>query len=198
MILCNYYKISVYFLTLILIGGCTTELSTNTTSQENIEVISLKENFDVFEEIAYQWDEKAYLADVHIPVFLQAEDNPLWLISAGFQSPDKHTQSLLVNLNIDNTISIKRVTHATCVRQVDPVYPNDQLIDSSIALEYFENVNLVSALRAGESVSLSLEHVHPKDGEPVVWILSIFDVNPISSRYFFIDAFTGEELDIVR
>ena len=196
--ICDRNRAGISLLILFIIGGCVASPSTETISHPAVEVISLKDNFGMLEETAHQWDAKAYLSDVEIPLFLDAKDNSLWLISASFQSPDKHTQSIIVILNLDKTISVKRVSHTTGVNQVDPIYINNQLIDSSVVLGYFRNVDVASSLSSGDMVSLYLEHVQPKHGEPIAWRLSTLNVNVVSGDHYFIDALTGDELDIVR
>lgn len=185
------------FLLLFLICGCTTLPYEDEVEHQMIDVISLKRSFTVLQETALEWDEDAYLSGVEIPLYLSENQNLLWLISAHFKSPNQHTQSISVNLKTDGSVTVEHIPYKSSVIQTVPIHITDDLIDSSMALSYFGNVDLIDTLKAGKRASLFLEIIQSEPDLPVVWRLST-NMGTLESKHIYIDAFSGDTLDIVR
>lgn len=188
----------IEFLILLLfsltLAACSTPpVSTSSPSQE-INIVSLKDNYHAMQEMALTWDDNAYLNEVQIPVYLLGEENQMWLLSAHFQSPDKFTESITVELYPNGNITVEHIPHEVAVVQSAPILL-DQIIDSSEVLIYFEKDEMIKELRPGVLSILYLERVATVSNNPVVWRLTIGISN---SQSLYIDAFSGENLEIRR
>lgn len=98
----------------------------------NIEIVSLKEYYDRFYQIALSWDDMAYLDRVDIPIHI--DNSNLIQISASFQSPNKKNQCILIELLSDGTIYVDYIEHNLDIIQTVPIKVTDWDIDSTKVL----------------------------------------------------------------
>jgi hypothetical protein len=187
-------KVQLFAIIILGLFGCSQQ---SPTTNIDFPVISLQKQLPLLLERAQIWDEKAYLYSVDIPIFYYTEENYLWLIEANFRSIDKPKQSLNVTLEVDGTINIHHIQHSKQITHYDPISFDDGLLDSTQAINIFLNDEVIRSLKAREWASLFLEHDSTQISHPVVWRLSL-NMMSTQGKHFFIDAFTGEELQISR
>ena len=135
---------------------------------------SLQEKLPSIEEAALNWRPDAYL--VQAEVELLSGDSQRSLIVAGFQSPSKESESLMVILDQDGSIVTERVPHTVPVRQTEPILNEHWELDTSDAFEKAlseEGRDYLLSNPESQCSRLVLYRNVRKPGEPVEWSLSL-------------------------
>lgn len=161
------------------------------------EIVSLKEEYPRLLEEAIEWDRDAYLSNVSMPIILENEGNHLWLISAHFKSQKTDEQSIIIYLNSDRSISNHYENYDQGNIQTMPIVVDDTLIDSSVAITMLVDSFADLKYSSLDNAQLFLEYVRTEPDIPVVWRLSI-EFGSINTKHYYIDAYSGEVLNIVR
>jgi len=158
---------------LLVLGGC------KNSQALPVEVASLRENLPTLERAALAWRPDAYLESSEIP--LHNGSPASWLIDAHFNSPTTPYESLLVNLNIDGSISTERIAHTIPVRLVAPIAPDEWALDSEEALKSGLDSRRRQFLEVhadSHCSFLKLERDIGEPGEKVVWRLVLRECLP--------------------
>jgi len=141
-----------------------------------VKVESLLENLPVLEQTAATWRSDAYLLDADVP--LHNGNSRPWLISAAFQSPSEDSESLLIMLQEDGSLTAQRIPHTVPVVQSDPITREDWALDSQEALEHALDEGGRTFLedhseRQCSFLRLTRDPTVPT--EPVIWRLALND-----------------------
>ena len=139
-----------------------------------VSVASLRETLPALEQAAALWRQDAYLvtAEVRIP----SDDPALWVASAGFQSPSENSESLLVLLEQDGSVTSERVPHSAGVRQVRPIMSVDWKLDAEEALKQAlteEGRRYLEENSDSQCSFMYLERDVPTSIETVVWRVTL-------------------------
>ncbi|MEK9136701.1 MAG: hypothetical protein AAB393_06220 [Bacteroidota bacterium] len=142
----------------------------------SVKVESLLENLPVLEQTAAAWRDDAYLAFADVP--LHNGNSSPWLIAAAFQSPSEDSESLLIMLQEDGSLTAQRIPHTVPVVQSDPITREDWALDSQEALEHALDEGGRTFLedhseRQCSFLRLARDPTVPT--EPVIWRLAVRD-----------------------
>jgi len=156
----------------ILIGlyGC------GNRGRPTARVESLQENLPMLEQAAAAWRDDAYLAFADVPLH-NGNSNP-WLIATAFQSPSEDSESLLIMLQEDGSLTAERIPHTVPVVQSDPITREDWALDSQEALEHALDEGGRTFLKDHSDRQCSfliLERDPTVPTEPVIWRLTLND-----------------------
>jgi hypothetical protein len=124
-----------------------------------------------------------------------------WRISAGYQSPNRMEESLLLFLRPDGTVEADNIAHPVGVIQQDPIREDDWMIDSPEAVDRMVwpgQGSQVPRTQLQSCSNLRLERFNLLPGDPVVWSLSLWDCSSLDVEYRYMDPITGEMLDLDR
>ena len=161
-----------------------------------VTIGSLRESLPMLEEAASLWRQDAYLVDAEVRI--PSDDPALWVASGGFQSPTEDSESILVFLEQDGSVSTERVPHTTGVRQVRPIMSVDWKLDAEDALERAltkEGRRYLEENADSQCSFMILERDVPHSTETVVWRVTLSGclLEP-SFQTSIVDANTGEIL----
>jgi len=161
-----------------------------------VSVASLRETLPELEQAAALWRQDAYLmtAEVRIP----SDDPTLWVAVGGFQSPSEDSESILVFLEQDGSVTSKRVPHTAGVQQVRPILSVDWKLDAEEALERAltaEGRLYLEENAESQCSFMYLERDVPTSIETVVWRVTLSGclLEP-AFQTTIVDANTGEIL----
>ena len=161
-----------------------------------VSVASLRETLPELEQAAALWRQDAYLmtAEVRIP----SDDPTLWVAVGGFQSPSEDSESILVFLEQDGSVTSERVPHPAGVIQVRPILSVDWKLDAEEALKRAVTADGRLYLEENAESQCSfmyLERDVPTSIETVVWRVTLSGclLEP-AFQTTIVDANTGEIL----
>jgi len=162
-----------------LVGVCTFAILASLTGCGDVadlpvSVGSMRENLPALEQAAALWQQDAYL--VAAETRLLSGDSSRWVASGTFQSPSENSESLLVFLEQDGSITTERVSHASGVNQVRPITELDWNLDAEEALERAlteEGRNYLEENADSQCSFMYLERDVPVSTETVVWRVTL-------------------------
>ncbi len=184
-----------------LVGVCTFAILASLTGCADaadlpVSVGSVRENLPALEQAAALWQQDAYL--VFAETRLLSGDSSRWVASGTFQSPSENSESLLVLLEQDGSITTERVSHASGVNQVRPITELDWKLDAEEALQRAlteEGRDFLEENADSQCSFMYLERDVPVSTETVVWRVTLTGclLDP-TFQTIIVDATSGEIL----
>ena len=180
-----------------LLLGLTLLLSLSACNSGNdlpVSAASLRENLPRLEETGVLWNTDAYLTSVKINLL---SGNPYSQeVSGAFQSPTENSESFLVRIEQDGSVTTKRIPHSDGVIHTEPIMTDDWSLDARDALEKGltdEGRRFLEENTKSQCSFMYLERDLPESPERVVWRIELGGclLDPPFQR-IVIDANTGE------
>jgi len=192
-----FQRLSVFFLFLFWITGCGEEGAIVPQYLVEKSTISLLENYPGIYAQALQWEPDAKLAIVGVTIGLGEKND----ITAFYDSPNNLSEGVMVKLDVDGSIVSKTLKYNFPRNEINSeeiINMSEVNIDSADAWKIFINYPVVASYKkeAFGCAKLFLVPLPVKDHIRTIWRLSLGECNTNQYEYFYIDASTGEWLQL--